>query len=242
MKVLRVLGLIFGILLLLTGGALMAGSAVVAKGSDTVQQQIAAQGLKGPVKATVVRVRDGVYTVKFKADDGKTYTVQAESAMATPPKSGDTVSVFYQADDPTSALISNAPVGALTGIAGTLRTAGIIALVIGGLLLVGAILGFVFGKKSAPAVAPAQNQTPQYPTPQYPGQGGYPAPMQNYPAQQQTYPAQQQTYPAQQQTYQPQGNEPQGYPPQQPQSYPTPPQSYPTPPPYPPQPPNSSAG
>ena len=229
MKVLRVLGLIFGILLLLTGGALMAGSAVVAKGSDTVQQQIAAQGLKGPVKATVVRVRDGVYTVKFKAEDGKTYTVQAESAMATPPKSGDTVSVFYQADDPTSALISNAPVGALTGIAGTLRTAGIIALVIGGLLLIGAILGFVFGKKSAPAVvaqSPApqyptpQYPTPQYPTPQNPGQGGYPVPVQNYQAQQPTY--------------QPQGNEPQGYPQQQPQSYPTPP-------PYPPQPPNSSA-
>ena len=239
MKVLRVLGLIFGILLLLTGGALMAGSAVVAKGSDTVQQQIAAQGLKGPVKATVVRVRDGVYTVRFKAEDGKTYTVQAESAMPTPPKSGDTVSVFYQADDPTSALISNAPVGALTGIAGTLRTAGIIALVIGGLLLIGAILGFVFGKKSAPAVvtqsptaqypapqypAPqyptAQYPTPQNPTPQNPGQGGYPVPVQNYPAQQPTY--------------QPQGNEPQGYPPQQPQSYPTPP-------PYPPQPPNSSA-
>ena len=199
MKVLRVLGLIFGILLLLAGGGLLGASAVVAKGSDTVQQQIAAQGLKGPVKATVVRAHDGAYTVRFKADDGRTYTVQAESAMATPPKAGETVSVFYQADDPTFALISDAPVGALSGLAGTLRTAGIVALVVGGVLLIAAILGFVFGKKSAPVVAP----------PQYPTQGGYPVPPQTYPAQPQTYPAQPQTYPA--------------------QSYPAEPQSYPTP-------------
>jgi hypothetical protein len=207
---------------------------VVAKGSDTVQQQIAAQGLKGPVKATVVRARDGVYTVKFKADDGKTYTVQAESAMATPPKAGETVSIFYQADDPTVVLISDAPVGALTGIAGTLRTAGIVALVVGGVLLIAAILGFVLGKKSPPAVM----------APQYPAQGGYPVAPQNYPAQPQPYQPQpyqpqQQNYPAQNypaQNYPAQNQPTQNYPAQNypAQNYPAqnqPTQNYPPPPP-----------
>ena len=54
MKVLRVLGLVFGILLLLVGGGLLAGSAIAERGQSAVQQQMENQGLKGPVDGTVV--------------------------------------------------------------------------------------------------------------------------------------------------------------------------------------------
>src|SRR6478672_947401 len=155
MKVLRVLGLIFGILLLLTGGGLLLGAAAADKGQESVLQEVAKQGLKGPVEATVVSAEDSAYTVTFTAEDGQDYTATAVSTLSTPPKVGDTVSIFYKADDPTVAAISDAPVNALDGVAGTLRTSGFVALGLGAVLLVAGILGFVLGKKT-PKALPAQ--------------------------------------------------------------------------------------
>ena len=244
MKVLRVLGLIFGILLLLTGGGLLAGAAAADKGQDSVQQEIAKQGLKGPVDATVVSAENSSYTVTFTAENGKEYTATAVSTLSTPPEVGDTVSIFYKADDPTVAAITDAPVNALSGVAGTLRTGGIISLVIGALLLVAGILGFVLGKKTprplppqpyAAAGYPAQPAPGAYPT--QPAPGAYPTqpapgayPTQPAPGAYPTQPAPG-AYPTQ--------GAPGAAGGQQGSQYPTPPSSFPTPPtPYPPQPPN----
>src|SRR5690348_12468134 len=134
MKVLRVVGLVLGILLLLAGGGLLVGSVVADRGQSAVQQQIEEQGLKGPVQGTVVDKDESTYTVQFTADDGQSYTATAVSTLATPPQVGDTVTIYYKADDPSVAAISDAPTTALGKVAGTLRVAGIVTLVVGGVL------------------------------------------------------------------------------------------------------------
>ncbi|GAA3636549.1 DUF3592 domain-containing protein [Microlunatus ginsengisoli] len=225
MKVLRVLGLVFGILLLLTGGGLLLGAAAAEKGQDSVQQEIAKQGLKGPVDATVVSEENSTYTVTFTAEDGTSHTATAVSTLSTPPKVGDTVSIFYKADDPSVAAITDAPVNALSGVAGTLTTAGIVTLVVGGLLLVAGILGFVLGKKT-PKPVPGQPYAAAYPGSGAPA--GYPA--QNGPV---GYPAQPggNQYPPQGPGAYPSQGAPGGYPtPPGTPSAPTPPQQYPAPP------------
>jgi hypothetical protein len=200
MKVLRVVGLVLGILLLLAGGGLIAASVVAERGQSAVEQQIEQQGLKGPVDGTVVDSDQSTYTVEFTADDGSTYTATAVSTLATPPQVGDTVSVYYQASDPSIAVISDAPTTALGKVAGTLRVAGIVTLAIGGLLLVASIVGFILGRQTPSAVS-AQPYGTGYPTPggpvgstpqwsnptlsPYPAQPqpGYPTPPSPYPPQ-----------------------------------------------------------
>ncbi|HET9648263.1 MAG TPA: DUF3592 domain-containing protein, partial [Microlunatus sp.] len=167
MKVLRILGLIFGILLLLTGGGLLAASAVADRGQSAVQQQLDNQGLKGPVQATVVEADPPSYTVEFTDENGEQHTATAASTLATPPSVGDTVTVFYKADDPSVAAITDVPTSALGQAASTLQTAGFITLGLGGVLLIAAIVGFVVARKAGPpAIAAAA----------YPGQpaGGMP--------------------------------------------------------------------
>ncbi len=259
MKVLRVLGLIFGILLLLTGGGLLAGAAVADRAQSAVDQEMVKQGLEGPVDG-VVKSADtstSTYQVAFTAKDGNEYTATAVSTLSTPPEVGDTVTVFYKADDPTIAGIADVPTTALGNAAGPLRTSGIIALVVGAVLLVASILGFVLGKKSPKALPAQQYAGAGYPAqaPQQPG--GYPQqPSGSYPQQSGAYPQQpgasspQQAaggaYPQQQSGSYPQqsGAYPQqagGSYPQQPSPYPPRQQGYPTPPaPYPPQPPSGS--
>ena len=156
MKVLRVLGLIFGILLLLTGGGLLAASAVADRGQSVVSEQMKQSGLEGPVDGTVVSVDGSLYTVSFTASDGSEYTTTAGAALATPAEVGDTVPVYYEADDPSNAVITEASATALGSVASTLRVSGFVSLGVGGVLLVASILGFVLAKKSprAPASQP----------------------------------------------------------------------------------------
>ena len=152
MKVLRVVGLVLGILLLLAGGGLLAASVVADRSQSAVQQQIEQQGLKGPVDGTVVDVDQSTYTVQFTADDGQSYTATAVSTLHASIQVGDTVPIYYQASDPSIAVISDAPTTTLGKVAGTLRVAGIITLAVGGVLLVASIVGFVVGKKTPKAL------------------------------------------------------------------------------------------
>ena len=53
MKVLKILGIVFGILLLLTGGGLLAGSALASKGEGAFEPELAKSGYPGPVVGPV---------------------------------------------------------------------------------------------------------------------------------------------------------------------------------------------
>ena len=217
MKALKILGIVFGILLLLTGGGLLAGSALASKGQGAFEQELAKSGYTGPVEGTVKSVEQTSVTVTYTDKQGKTQTGQGAASGTTAPKVGDKVSTYYNTSDPSQILVVNVPgLANLSGVAATLRISGIICLIAGGVLLLAGILGLVLGKKSAAvAAAPVPGQQP----------GGYP--VQPNPPQQppgQPYPPQQ--YPPQQ--YPPQQYPPQQYPgPQPPPDQPNPPQQYP---------------
>ena len=218
MKALKILGIVFGILLLLTGAGLLAGSVLADKGQGAFEQELAKSGYAGPVEGTVKSVEQTspvIVTVSYTDKQGKKQTGRGAASGPTPPSVGEDVSTYYSTSDPSQILVVNVPgLGNLSGVAATLRIAGIICLIAGGVLLLAGILGLVLGKKPAAVTA-----GPAYPTP-VPGQppgGGYPT----------------QPYPQQQPPGQP-------YPPQQPPGQPYPPQQYPgaqQPPdqPYPPQ-------
>jgi hypothetical protein len=219
MKVLKVLGLIFGILALLTGGGLLAGSFLLDKGQNALQQELQKQGLQGPADGTVTAVEPPNVTVKYKDLAGKSHTGTGPTLSQPAPKVGDSVTVYYDSNDPTQVIIANIPGGNLNKAGATLRLGGIVMLIIGGVLLLASILGFVFGKKKAPAVAAAPPATgpptaQQGPPPQGGPYGGgqYPG---GPPPQSGSYgwggPTQQSQPP---QGYPPQNQPPQGYPPQ----------------------------
>ena len=225
MKALKILGIVFGILLLLTGGGLLAGSVLASKGQGAFEQELAKSGYAGPVEGTVKSVEQTspvIVTVSYTDKQGKTQTGQGAASGATPPEVGDKVSTYYSTSDPSQILVVNVPgLANLSGVAATLRISGIICLIAGSVLLLAGILGLVLGKKPA-AVATA----PAYPT-SIPGQQSGGSPIQPYPPQQppgQPYPPQQ--YPPQQ--YPPQQYPPQQYTdPQRPPDQPYPPQQYP---------------
>jgi hypothetical protein len=226
MKALKIVGIVFGILLLLTGGGLAAGSVLANKGQAAFQEELTNSGYAGPVDGTVQSVSQSnpvVVTVSYTDDQGKQQTGQGAFAGGQPPRVGDTVSTYYSTSDPSQVVVVNLPgLGDLSAIADTLRTAAIICLIVGSVLLLAGILGLALGKKQPAATAPG----PMYPTgpPQQPPAGYQPQP---YPPQQppgQPYPPQQ---PPTGQVYPPQQPSPgQGYPPQQP-GQPFPPQQYP---------------
>ena len=224
MKALKILGIVFGILLLLTGGGLLAGSALASKGQGAFEQELAKSGYAGPVEGTVKSVEQSspvIVTVSYTDKQGKTQTGQGAASGATPPEVGDKVSTYYSTSDPSQILVVNVPgLANLSGVAATLRISGIICLIAGSVLLLAGILGLVLGKKPA-AVATA----PAYPT-SIPGQQSGGSPIQPYPPQQppsQPYPPQQ--YPPQQ--YPPQQYPQQYTDPQRPPDQPYPPQQYP---------------
>ena len=224
MKALKILGIVFGILLLLTGGGLLAGSVLASKGQGAFEQELAKSGYAGPVEGTVKSVEQSspvIVTVSYTDKQGKTQTGQGAASGATPPEVGDKVSTYYSTSDPSQILVVNVPgLANLSGVAATLRISGIICLIAGSVLLLAGILGLVLGKKPA-AVAAA----PAYPT-SIPGQQSGGSPIQPYPPQQppsQPYPPQQ--YPPQQ--YPPQQYPQQYTDPQRPPDQPYPPQQYP---------------
>lgn len=209
MKVLKILGLVFGILLLLTGAGLLVGSFAAGQGDDAIEQSMAQNGLLGPVDGRVTAVDANVVTVDFTDQSGAEQTAQAQAALTSPAQVGDTVSIYYSSDDPSIAIATDLLGGKLSSIAASLRTAGIVCLVIGGLMLIASIVGLVVGRKTAAVTAgPGQPYPAQPPYPPQ-GQGYGPQPGQPYPSQPgQSYPPQNQ--PAQNQP--PQNQPPQNQP------------------------------
>ena len=178
MRALKIVGIVLGILLLLTGGGLAVGSVLANKGQAAFQEQLTQSGYAGPVQGTVQSVsqRDSVIvTVSYTDSQGKQQTGRGTFAGGRPPQVGDTVSTYYSTSDPSQVVVVNLPgLGDLSAIADTLRTAAIICLIVGALLLLAGILGLALGKKQPAAVTPG----PMYPTgpPQQP-----PAPYQPQP-------------------------------------------------------------
>ena len=213
MKALKVVGVVIGILLLLTGGGLAAGSALADKGQAAFADGLTKTGYAGPVDGKVQSVAQGdpvIVTVGYTDNQGENQVGQGGFAGGRPPQVGDTVSTYYNTSDPSQVVVISLPgPGDLSAIADILRTAAIACLIVGSVVLLAGILGLALGKKQ-PAAGPA----PTYPTgpPQQPP-AGYPT--QPYPPQQPPpghgYPSQQppgQQNPSQQQPSQ-------QYPPQQ---------------------------
>jgi hypothetical protein len=213
MKVLKILGIVFGILLLLTAAGLAVGSVAANKGQAAVDQELAKTGYAGPVEGTVRSVDQTnpvTVTVTYADAQGKTQTGRGAVAGGNPPQVGDTVSTYYSTSDPRQVVVVNVPgIGDLSGIADTLRTAAIICLIVGSLLLLAGILGLALGKKQPASVVPG----PAYPAgpPQQPPAGYPPQPYLQQPPPGQQYPPQ----PPPGQQYPPQPPPGQQYPPQQ---------------------------
>jgi hypothetical protein len=202
-KVLKILGVVFGALLLLTGLGLLAGSAVAGAGQGALDKELAKQGLAGPVKGTVTSIDQAtkLFTVNYTDKQGGAQTGTGPVLTSNkPPVVGDEVNVYYNTAEPSQIAIYDLPgAGNIGGIAKVLQTAAIVCLIVGALLLLVGIIGLVSGRKNRAAVTADQAAAPQ-PVPA--GQS------EAFPAQQ--YPAQQ--YPPQQ--YPPQQYPPQQYPPQ----------------------------
>ena len=222
MKVLKILGIVFGILLLLSGGGLAVGSVAANKGQAAVNEELAKSGYAGPVDGTVQSVDQTspvIVTVTYTDTQGKSQTGHGAVAGGKPPQVGDTVSTYYSTSDPSQVVVVDVPgIGNLSGIGNTLRTAAIICLIVGSVLLLAGILGLALGRKQPASVGPGAAYPPG--PPQQPP-AGYPA--QPYPPQPpgQPYPPQQ-PYPLQQ--YPPQQPPGQQYPTQQPPSQQYPPE------------------
>ena len=184
MKVLKILAVVFGALLVLTGGGLLVAGSLASTGQNAIDSQIAKSGFTGPVEGVVIGVEQGtLVTATFTDDQGEAHTGRGVAAGGSTPKVGDTVSLYYSTDDPEQIIIYNVPGGSLTSIGGSLRTAGIVCLIVGGLLLIAGIVGLVTGKKAAPALpagaypgGPPNQPPPGYPTQAYGQQPppGYP--------------------------------------------------------------------
>lgn len=163
MKAMKILGVVFGVLLLLTGIALLAGSAVSGATQGAIEDELAKQGLSGPVKGTVTSVGQGVFTVSYTDKQGTAQTGTGPVVSGTePPSVGDEVSVYYNTADPSQIAIFDLPGSAdFGGLARTLRTVGIVCLIVGAVLLLAGIIGLVSGRKARPVVTSAPAGVPQ---------------------------------------------------------------------------------
>ena len=73
MKALKIVGVVIGIILLLTGGGLAAGSALANKGQAAFAEELTKSGYAGPVEGKVQSVAQGepvVVTVSYTDDQG----------------------------------------------------------------------------------------------------------------------------------------------------------------------------
>jgi hypothetical protein len=240
-KALKIVAVVLGALLLLGGGGLLAGSALVGQSQGVFDQELARSGLAGPVSGTVLSIDQGaIYTVSFVDQQGQPQTGAGPVASGTDaPEVGETVSVFYNTTDPSQIVLLNIPGGGLLGIANALRTVGIVCVIVGALLLAAGIISLLVGRKPAAVTGTPTGYPPVEPGVQPPPPGnlqqqsppGYPPqPPPGYP--------QQPPPPG----YQP--PPPSGYQPPPPSGYQPPPSGYqpPPPPPYPPAQPPPPAG
>ena len=170
MKVVKILGVVFGGLFLLTGLALLAGSAIFGSGQGEFDRQLAEQGLAGPAEGRVTAIDGPIYTVDYTDKNGAAQTGAGPVAQGTtPPEQGDDVQVYYSTLDPSQIIILDFPGGNFAGVAGLLRTVAIICLAIGAVLLVAGIIGLVTARRRAAAVTAGSGRYPAVPPPP-PGQ------------------------------------------------------------------------
>jgi hypothetical protein len=163
-KALKIIGVVLGALLLLTGIALLAGSAVAGVGQGALDDELAKQGLAGPVKGTVTSIDQGsIFTVDYVDKQGTSQTGSGPVASGTnPPEVGDEVNVYYRTDEPSTIVILDLPGGGdIGGIGRGLRTAAIVCLIVGALLLLAGIIGLVTGRKTRAATTADQAGVPQ---------------------------------------------------------------------------------
>jgi hypothetical protein len=164
-KVVKILGVVFGALFVLTGIALLAGSAVFGAGQGEFDRQLAEQGLAGPVDGRVTAIDPPVYTVDYADKTGVARTGSGQVAEGTtPPEQGDDVQVYYSTLDPTQIIILDFPGGNFAGVAGLLRTVAIVCLAVGAVILVTGIIGLVTGRRRAAAVTADAAGSPPGPT------------------------------------------------------------------------------
>ncbi len=172
MKVVKILGVVFGALFLLTGIALLAGLGRVRRRPGQVRP---AAGRAGAGRAGQ---RHGDRDRAARSTPSTTSTSPAPPQTGrgqvaegtTPPDQGDDVQVYYSTLDPSQIIILDFPGGNFAGVAGLLRTIAIVCLVIGAVLLVAGIIGLVTARRRAaavnagatgyPAVAPLSDQAP----------------------------------------------------------------------------------
>lgn len=170
MKIVKILGVVFGALFLLTGIALLAGSAMFGAGQGKFDRQLAEQGLAGPVDGRVTAIEGPVYSVDYTDKSGAPQTGRGQVAEGTtPPEMGDDVQVYYSTVDPSQLIILDFPGGNFAGVAGLLRTVAIVCLVLGAVLLLAGIIGLVTARRRAAAVTAGAGGLPAVPPPP-PGQ------------------------------------------------------------------------
>jgi hypothetical protein len=182
-KAIKILGVVLGALLLLTGIVLLAGSAVTGATQRAIEDELLKQGLSGPVKGMVTSVGEGgTYTVSYTDNQGTAQTGTGPLVGGTePPEVGDEVTVYYSTANPSQIALLDLPANAdFAGIAGGLRTAAIICLIVGAVLLLAGIIGLVTGRKAHAAVTAGPGAAAPQPIPA--GQPE-PAPRQEYPPQ-----------------------------------------------------------
>jgi Protein of unknown function (DUF3592) len=184
---------------LLTGGALAVGSALASKGQAAFDKELAKSGFAGPVDGTVQSVDQTspiIVTVSYTDQQGTQQTGRGQSTGGEPPQVGDTVSTYYNASDPSLIVVVDLPgLGNLNRLGTTLKTAAIICLAAGAVLLLAGILGLALGKKQPAAVMAGQPYPGGQPQPPPLGYLGQPYPPQQPPGQ--SYPPQQPPYPPQ---------------------------------------------
>ena len=103
MKAVKILAIVFGVLLLLTGGGLMAAAAVVGTGQGAIDREMGQSGLAGPVKGIVSAVDAGppeLITVDYTDRQGQQQSGSGPSATGSTPAVGDAVSLFYSTTIP----------------------------------------------------------------------------------------------------------------------------------------------
>ena len=170
MKIVKILGVVFGGLFLLTGVALLVGSAVFGAGQGEFDRQLAEQGLAGPAEGRVTAIDGPIYTVEYTDQDGTAQTGTGPVAEGTtPPEQGDDVQVYYSTLDPSQVIILDFPGGNFAGVAGLLRTVALICLAIGAVLLIAGMVGLVTARRRAAAVTSRSDGHPAVPPPP-PGQ------------------------------------------------------------------------
>lgn len=156
MRVAKILGVVFGALFLLTGIGLFA-AAEGSTGGSGADRQRAEQGLTGPIEGRVTGIEGPIYTVEYTDALGNSQTGRGAVAEGTtPPAQGDDVQVYYSTADPAQIIILDFPGGSFAGVAGLLRTIGIVCLVIGTVLLLAGVIGLVTGRKRASAAGGGQ--------------------------------------------------------------------------------------